>query len=818
MSSLRGLSTEAYVSTIVTYSLIAQLAVVVLALMCLRVIRYRHQRSVRERDFELHRLQTLTAELELKSLAVESAGEGIAVLDSTGRLAFANRTLAELHGAEHRALLGTTWLSLYHPDDSSRLEREVAIAVAQSTTVRAEARGCRRDGANFPVEVSFQAIPGGGLVAITRDISARKEDALEAKRLAAFALYNPAPVLRFDRTGRIIFANPAAVEIFALSSGASPALSTLIESTSRVDLEACIALGEMRACNAIVSGRHYHFVLRGLPHHGFGHAYGADVTELKRAHQKLIDSRKFLRKVIDANPNFIFVRDARGRFTLGNQSVADALGTSVGALVGRTLADFPHAAPAAPSITAEDRALIERREHRFVAEERFIDAVGRTRWLQTVKKPIVMNRTGEVRLLAVSTDITERKLLQDQLLQAQKMEAIGQLAGGISHDFNNLLTGILGYTALLRMTTERHPEILKTVGLIENTAHRAAALTQKLLGFARKGKHRNIPVNLHTTIDETMAILQRTIERSITITLECGATNAFVLGDPVQLQQVILNLAINARDAMSADSGGTTGGTMTIGTRCVERTNDPSPASADAPPRSFLEIAVRDTGCGIPPELHERIFEPFFTTKEPDRGSGMGLAMVYGIVQNHGGSIMVTSVPGHGTEFRVLLPCTDALPAALPTTLPQRPAAGHGRILVVDDHPIVRQVTAKMLSTLGYSVTTAHDGVEAVEYYRDHIADVDLVIIDMVMPRMGARECFRQLKSLDPGVRAILSTGYVKNDVVQEIMTEGMAEFIQKPYEIGQLAAVVERVIRRPAPPPEITPSECPSRPMLFGL
>jgi PAS domain S-box-containing protein len=194
-----------------------------------------------------------------------------------------------------------------------------------------------------------------------------------------------------------------------------------------------------------------------LPNHGFGHAYGSDVTELKRAHQKLIDSRKFLRKVVDANPNFIFVKDARGRFTLANQAVADAYGTTVGALVGHTESHFDVPAEEIERARTDDRRVMEQHEHLFIAEERMTDVHGKVRWLQTVKKPIVMNRTGEVRVLGVSTDITERKILQDQLLQSQKMEAIGQLAGGISHDFNNLLTGILGYTTLLKMKNERLP-------------------------------------------------------------------------------------------------------------------------------------------------------------------------------------------------------------------------------------------------------------------------------------------------------------------------------------------------------------------------
>lgn len=775
-----------------TLFIVALCAVALITILGYREIR-RQQRS--SQDSSRFEVAALRRELQERTVALESALDGIAVLDSAERFVFMNAAHAVIYGYSAHELVGQSWRILYAAPAIERFEREVLPSLRRSGTHTLEVEGRRKDGSFFPQQLILTATPGGGIVCVVRDVTARREDALEAERLASFARFSPSPVIRFDTTGRIIIANPAAGEIFGLGSGSSTLLSTIVEGVSKIDLAQCIRAGEIHTCSAAINDRLYHFVLRGLPDHGFGHAYGSDVTELKRAHQKLIESRKFLRKVIDATPNFIYVKDARGRFTMANQVVADAYGTTVGALVGHSESHFPLPGAEIAHRSQEDLSVIERREHLSIVEERMTDIHGKVRWLQTVKKPIVMNRTGEVRVLCVSTDITERKILQDQLLQSQKMEAIGQLAGGISHDFNNLLTGILGYTTLLKMTNERFPEIVKTAELIEGTAHRAAALTQKLLGFARKGKHHNVPVNLHSTIDETLAILQRTIEKNIAIRLNCDAANAFVMGDPVQLQQVILNLAINARDAMSHAVGGTDGGTLSIATTVIELTSSELLPEPGLPPGMYLEITVRDTGCGIPAAIRERIFEPFFTTKEPDRGSGMGLAMVYGIVKNHGGVISVYSVEGQGSTFRILLPITDPISATLPTTLPVKPASGTGRILVVDDHPIVRQVTAKMLTALGYRVTTALDGVEALEFYTTHSDEIDLVILDMVMPRMGARECFRQLKAINRNVRAILSTGYVKNNAVHEIMVDGMAAFIQKPYEMTQLADVVKDVL-----------------------
>ncbi|MBX7144531.1 MAG: response regulator [Oligoflexia bacterium] len=428
-----------------------------------------------------------------------------------------------------------------------------------------------------------------------------------------------------------------------------------------------------------------------------------------------------------------------------------------------------------------------------------IEAIGKKKDGSLFPQEISLTALPSGGLICVCQDVTETKKLQRELLQSQKMEAIGQLAGGIAHDFNNLLTGILGCTGLLRMTQERNPDVLQAVDTIESAAQRASQLTTKLLGFARKGKHQNVPVDIHATIEETLLLLRRTIEKNIVIVQRLKANSPYILGDPTQLQQIVLNLAINSRDAMSPDIAGHDGGELTIETRIVDG-SDGLRLDPEREIGQFLELSVSDTGCGIPPEDRERIFEPFYTTKPPGRGTGMGLAMVYGIVKNHDGIIQVESKVGKGTSFRLYFPCLDAESVTSLSRPPIEPLTGCGHILVVDDHNIVRAITTKMLRSLGYRVVTAKDGIEAVEYYRENGHEIDLLILDMVMPRMGARDCFRCLKEINPNVLAILSTGYVNNNHVQEIMNEGMAGFIQKPYQLSQLSQVVAEVLRRSAP------------------
>jgi PAS domain S-box-containing protein len=385
----------------------------------------------------------------------------------------------------------------------------------------------------------------------------------------------------------------------------------------------------------------------------------------------------------------------------------------------------------------------------------------------------------------------EKVKLEVQLRQSQKMEAIGRLAGGVAHDFNNLLTGILGYANLLKEKSDPGDNIFQAAEMIERAAGRAAQLTGQLLGFARKGKHQNVPVDLTGTIHEVIGLLKHTIDKNIVIRQRLRAHPASVLGDPGQMQQVILNLAVNARDAMPL------GGELCFETDLVELDSSYCRTYAGATPGQYYMVSITDTGCGIPLEIQDRIFEPFFTTKEPGKGTGMGLAMVYGIVKNHGGSIRVHSEVRQGTTFKVYLPVPAESPDSQVISQEIALAPGIGRILVVDDEEMVRTVTKEMLSSLGYQVVTVSDGQEAVEYYRGFGTEIDLVIIDMIMPKLGGRDCFRALKAINPSVKAILATGYDRNGAAQEILNAGMLGFVQKPYQMSQLSEVIANVLRK---------------------
>jgi nitrogen-specific signal transduction histidine kinase/CheY-like chemotaxis protein len=386
------------------------------------------------------------------------------------------------------------------------------------------------------------------------------------------------------------------------------------------------------------------------------------------------------------------------------------------------------------------------------------------------------------------TERVTRQRVEEQLRHTTKMEAIGRLASGIAHDFNNLLTGILGHANLLKLHAKPDSPVREAAEAIETAAQRAGELTEKLLGFARKGKHEVVPVDVHGLIHDAVALLSRLLGENVRITLDLHAPEAAALGDPTQLHQVFLNLAVNARDAMPG------GGELTLGSG-ITTVEESTAAPPELEAGRYLRIEVADTGSGMSPDVQERVFEPFFTTKDADGSVGLGLPMVYGIIKNHGGAIEVESEEGTGTTFTIYLPLAEAAEAAPAEAEPPTVTRGSGRLLLVDDEQVIRHVGAHMLENLGYEPVVLSSAQEAIDYYRQHGAEVDLVIIDVSMPDMNGYQCFRALREIDPAVRAILSSGYTQDAKVQDAMADGICGFVQKPYRVGDLSEAIQRAM-----------------------
>ena len=508
-----------------------------------------------------------------------------------------------------------------------------------------------------------------------------------------------------------------------------------------------------------------------------------DITERKNAEVAL----RLTQFSVDRAGDAAYWMGPDGRLLYVNERACEVLGYSRDELLSMKIQDIN---PDFPPERWDAHWADLRARQSFTIESRHRAKDGRLIPVEVTANHIEFD--GKEYNCASARDLTDRKRaeeesrhLQSQLIQAQKMEALGLLAGGIAHDFNNLLTGILGYANLLSRRKGDDPEVAKAAGAIQSASERASQLTARLLGFARQGKNLNVPVNLERIVGGVVALLERTQDRRIRIVTSFDSAAAFVSGDPSQMDQVVMNLAVNACDAMPD------GGRLKITTERVALDDAFCREREGLAPGGYLLLSVADTGAGIPAENLERIFDPFFTTKGQGKGTGLGLSMVFGIVKNHGGCVDVRSEVGVGSEFRVYLPlCEAPLPKEVPPAAAVLPR-GRGRILLVDDQESVRDVARDMLDALGYEVVTASDGLEGVARYREMWRQIDLVVLDMVMPGMSGGDCFRRMKEINPDVRVVLSSGYSMEGAVQNVMNEGILAFIQKPYRLEELSRVV---------------------------
>jgi PAS domain S-box-containing protein len=413
-----------------------------------------------------------------------------------------------------------------------------------------------------------------------------------------------------------------------------------------------------------------------------------------------------------------------------------------------------------------------------------------TRWVAAQGQAYTDDRGEPVRMLGVMQDITERKRLESQFLQAQKMEGIGRLAGGVAHDFNNLLTAVLGYIEMAGTKLERDNPAHEYFGSIRHAAERGASLTRQLLGFARRQITEPRVVDLDALVVQMQDLLRRVIGEDVELRIVTARDLGSVRLDPAQFEQVLMNLVINARDAMP------NGGVLTIESRNVDLDEGYARQHQGVQPGHYVMLAVSDTGMGMTEDVSRHLFEPFFTTKPPGRGTGLGLATCYGIVKQNGGHIWVYSEYGRGSTFKIFLPRTgEAAASDTPADQASGSVAGHETLLVVEDEPMVRAISVESLEMLGYRVLQASHGEEALEVARAYAGAIDLVVSDVVMPIMGGPALVQRLRIERPHIKVLFVSGYTDDAIVRQGVLEPGVEFLQKPFALAALARRIREIL-----------------------
>jgi PAS domain S-box-containing protein len=526
------------------------------------------------------------------------------------------------------------------------------------------------------------------------------------------------------------------------------------------------------------------------------------------------DLGELARILFEESGSALFLKDTSFHVVAANPRFCEALGRSELDILGKTDFDL-YPAALAEKLRAEDRRVLMEGQRLEVETQTLIR--GRMRAVRIIKTPVRDSQNRIIGVLGSFGDVTEQHALEEQLRQAQKMEAIGQLAGGVAHDFNNLLTAILGNLSLLQNNLPPNDPQRPLVEAAERAAWRAANLTRQLLGFSRRTVLHPEPLNANTTVNEVVSFFKRTIDPRIALQTRKTPDLWLVHADPDHMSQVLMNLCLNARDAVQplldavlkrepADKDGSANGqtnaersprTATILLETDNVVLGPAEVAEHVQGRTgeFVRLRVRDNGIGIAPEAQPRIFEPFFTTKGKGKGTGLGLAMVFGIVQQHHGWIECHSVLGQGTCFDIYLPRQlEPVVSSAPRTPQRKPAGGHETILLADDEPLVRNLGRIILESFGYHVLLAGDGQQAIDLYRREHPRIALVILDLTMPRLSGREVLHRLLEINPDVRVLFASGYSAEHLSAEDR-EHILGFISKPYRPDDFARAVRAAL-----------------------
>jgi len=775
----------------------------------------------------IEELNTLREQLEQKAIKMtseagedsyrvlmEQASDGIFITDTEGRYIDVNRAGCELLGYTREEILDLKLPDLV-PGEELESQSETIDTLLDGQTTIAERNLLRKDGSIVPTEISAKLLPDGRLQGIVRDVSERKKYVSEIIRsreqyrslfenmINAFALHR----VVCDEKGRpidyvFVEANPSFEELTGLirSDIIGRRVTQVLPGIRDDKFDWIGTYGKVALPGESVRFESYsepldrwYSVMAYCPEPEYFVALFEDVTDRKFVQESLAESEERYRELVESTDDLITVVDGEGRFVFVNHMAEKVFGLSADKCVGMPAPDFIH---------PDDRerserwfgACIEKGVSKGEIENRQVNRstgeVFSMMWISNFH----YGADGKIiNIIGIARDVTEKNKLEAQLLHTQKLESLGILAGGIAHDFNNILMGVLGNAGLAALKCSNTSPVLDHISEIESAARMASDLTNQLLAYSGKGRFVVQPIDISTLVEEMSHLLKTVISKNVVLKLDLAEHLPTVEVDVNQVRQVIMNLITNASDAIGARSG-----VISIQTGAMDCDEDYIAGTyieEKRKPGLYVFVEVSDTGSGIDQGTLNSVFDPFFSTKE--EGRGLGLAALLGIVRGHLGAVKIYSEPGKGSTFKIFLPASekemmDTVSVKDDDLLNWR---GSGTVLVVDDDETVLAVSRMMLEEFGFGVLTAEDGRAGLETFRAESEGIDLVLLDMTMPRMGGEEAFREIRRVKRDVKVILTSGFNEQEATSRFVGRGLAGFIQKPYRPEDLIRVVREVL-----------------------